>query len=62
MARILKIYKLDIINNKCKFKLIILEQKLPKTLPLREQGFFIRSPKNKPSYFAYKGGLLPLHV
>jgi len=35
---------------------------LPKTLALKEQGFFIRSPKNKPSNFAFKGGLLPLHV
>jgi len=46
MAQILKIYKLGIINNKYKFKLIILEQKLPKTLSLREQGVFYLIPKN----------------
>jgi len=28
-----------------------------KTSVLKEQGFFIRSPKNKPSNFAFKGGL-----
>ena len=31
---------------------------LSKTLALKEQGFFIRSPKNKPSNFDFKGGLL----
>jgi hypothetical protein len=30
---------------------------LSKTLALKEQGFFIRSQKNRPSYFAFKGGL-----
>ena len=29
---------------------------------LKRVGFFIRLPKNRPSYFAYKGGLLPLNV
>ncbi len=51
MIRI-RVCNLDLINpfiNQIKQKI------LPKTLALKEQGLFLRSPKNRPSNFAFKG-------